>query len=166
LPGALSVLDRFHISKKLGEAVDQVRRDETKKPHADGYQPVRGNFRYCFLKRTENLSDKQTTRLDEVLQFDTKSVRAYHLKESFDGFWNYDSPRWARCYLKKWCNQAMRSRLPLMKKFVKTLRKHEELLMVYFKAGKGYSSGIVEGLNLKVKMGIRKAYEYRSFEIM
>ena len=42
----------------------------------------------------------------------------------------------------------MRSRLEPMKKFVRTLRNHEELLMNYFKAGKGYSSGIVEGLNL------------------
>ncbi|MFQ3224098.1 MAG: transposase [Lentimonas sp.] len=31
---------------------------------------------------------------------------------------------------------------------------------------KGYSSGIVEGLNLKINMGIRKAYECRSFDIM
>lgn len=166
LPGALNVLDRFHIAKKLGEAVDQVRRDETKELHAGGYEPVLGNSRYCFLKRTENLSDKQSARLDEVLQYDLKSVRAYYLKESFDGFWHYDSPRWARWYLKKWCARAMRSRLPPMKKFVKTLRKHEELLMNYFKAGKAYSSGIVEGLNLKINMGIRKAYGYRSFEIM
>jgi len=30
LPSALNVLDRFHIAKKLGEAVDQIRREETK----------------------------------------------------------------------------------------------------------------------------------------
>jgi len=52
-----------------------------------------------------------------------------------------------------------------MKKFVRTLRNNEDLLMNYFKAGKGYSSGIVEGLNLKINMGIRKAYGYRSFEV-
>lgn len=58
----------------------------------------------------------------------------------------------------------MRSRLEPMKKFVRTLRNHEELLMNDFKAGKGYSSGIVEGLNLKINLGIRKAYGYRSFD--
>ena len=166
LPKALNVLDRFHIAKKLGEAVDQVRREETKELHAKGFEPVLGNSRYCFLKRTENLSDKQSLKLDEVLQYDLKSVRAYYLKESFDAFWHYDTSRWARWYLKKWCTRAMRSRLEPMKKFVRTLRNHEELLMNYFKAGKGYSSGIVEGLNLKINMGIRKAYGYRSFEIM
>ncbi|KRP34499.1 MAG: transposase [Opitutaceae bacterium BACL24 MAG-120322-bin51] len=166
LPNALNVLDRFHIVKKLGEAVDQVRREETKQLHADGYEPVLSNSRYCFLKRSENLSDKQDLKLNEVLQYDLKSVRAYYLKESFDAFWHYNSPQWASWYLKKWCTRAMRSRLEPMKKFVRTLRNHEELLMNYFKAGKGYSSGIVEGLNLKINLGIRKAYGYRSFDIM
>lgn len=83
-----------------------------------------------------------------------------------DAFWQYTTPYWARWFLRKWCTRAMRSRLEPFKKFVRTLRQHEELLMNYFKAGKLYSSGIVEGLNLKVKLGTRKAYGYRSFEIM
>jgi transposase len=60
----------------------------------------------------------------------------------------------------------MRSRLDPFKKFVRTLRAHEELLMNYFKAGKLYSSGIVEGLNRKIDLGIRRAYGYRSFELL
>jgi transposase len=59
-----------------------------------------------------------------------------------------------------------RGRLKPVKKFVGTLRNHEELLMNYFKANKAYSSGIVEGLNLKINLAIRKAYGYRSFELM
>ena len=166
LPSALNVLDRFHVVKKLGEAVDQVRRDESKRLHHDGYEPVLKNSRYCFLKRPENLNDKQNLKLNEVLQYDLKTARAYYLKESFDAFWHYNSAQWARWYLKKWCARAMRSRLHPIKKFVRTLRKHEELLMNYFKAGKGYSSGIVEGLNLKINLSMRKAYGYRSFEII
>ena len=60
----------------------------------------------------------------------------------------------------------MRSRLDPMKKFVRTLRNHEDLLMNYFKAGKLYSSGIVEGLNLRINLCMRKAYGYRSFELL
>lgn len=166
VPAALNVLDRFHVVKKLGEAVDQVRRDETKRLQLEGYEPVLSNSRYCFLKRTENLSQKQSLKLNEVLQYDLKSVRAYYLKESFEAFWHYNSPYWARWFLRKWCARAMRSRLDPIKKFVRTLRNHEALLMNYFKAGKGYSSGIVEGLNLKINLSIRKAYGYRSFDLM
>lgn len=166
LPAALNVLDRFHIAKKLGEAVDEVRRVETKQLKQGGYDPVLSNSRYCFLKRPANLTTNQDTKLKELLQYDLKSVRAYLLKESFDAFWQYESPDWARWFLKRWCERTMRSRLEPMKKFVKTLRAHEELLMNYFKAGKAFSSGIVEGLNLRVNLCMRKAYGYRSFDLL
>lgn len=166
LPAALNVLDRFHIVKKLGEAVDEVRREEVKQLHQGGYQPVLSTSRYCFLKRPENLTDKQSVKLKDLLKYDLRSVRAYLLKEAFDGFWQYDSPDWARWFLRKWCARAMRSRLVPMKKFVKTLRAHEDLLMNYFKAGKLYSSGIVEGLNLRINLCMRKAYGYRSFALL
>jgi transposase len=93
-------------------------------------------------------------------------MRALALKESFDAFWQYDTPRWAGWFLKKWCIRAMRSKLAPMKKFVGTLRNHEDLLMNYFKAGKLYNSGIVEGLNLRINLCMRKAYGYRSFDLL
>ena len=60
----------------------------------------------------------------------------------------------------------MRSQLAPMKKFVHTLRNYEELLMNYFKAGKHYNSGVVEGLNLRINLCMRKAYGYRSFDLL
>ena len=166
LPAALNVLDRFHIVKKLGEAVDTVRREETKQLKRGGYEPVLTKSRFCFLKRPVNLTANQDTKLKEVLQYDLKTVRAYLLKESFDAFWKYESPRWAHWFLKKWCTRAMRSKLEPMKKFVRTLRAHEDLLMNYFKAKKAFSSGIVEGFNLRVNLCMRKAYGYRSFDLL
>lgn len=166
LPAALNVLDRFHIIKKLTEAVDEVRKTESRQLHRDGYQPVLKNSKYCFLKRMANLNQNQSEKLCNLLKLDLKSVRAYLLKESFDAFWQYNSPYWARWFLKKWCTRTMRSRLDPMKKFVATLRNHEDLLMNYFKAGKAYSSGIVEGLNLRINSCMRKAYGYRSFDLL
>jgi len=163
LPHALNILDRFHIVKKLNEAVDETRRQEVKRLHDQGYDPILSKSRYCFLKRPENLTMGQRTRLNDLLAFELKSVRAYCLKEAFDVFWNYTSPRHAREYLKNWCNRTMRSRIEPLKKFVKTLRKHEELLMNYFEAKKRYSSGMVEGFNLKVGLTIRKAFGFRNF---
>ena len=49
----------------------------------------------------------------------------------------------------------MCSRLEPMKKFVRTLRQHEDLLMNYFKAKKRYTRGIVVILNLKVNLSMR-----------
>jgi transposase len=143
-----------------------VRRQEVRKLAAEGYEPVLKNSRYCFLKRPRNFTVKQAAKLADMLKYDLRTVRTWMLKESFDAFWQYESPRWARWFLKKWCARAMRSRLEPMKKFVRTLRKHEELLMNYFKAGKHYNSEIVEGLNLRIHLCMRKAYGYRSFELL
>jgi transposase len=45
------------------------------------------------------------------------------------------------------------------------VRAHRELLLNYFKAKKQFSSGIIEGLNNKAKVTMRKAYGYRIFRI-
>jgi len=42
---------------------------------------------------------------------------------------------------------------------------HRELLLNYFRAQKEFSSGIVEGLNNKAKVTIRKAYGFRTFQM-
>ncbi len=84
---ALHVLDRFHIMKMLSEAIDQVRRDESKRMKADGYEPIFKSSRWCFLKRPENLTVKQTVTLGELLQYNLKTVRAYLHREEFLRFY-------------------------------------------------------------------------------
>ena len=52
-----------------------------------------------------------------------------------------------------------------MKNFARTVRTHRELLLNYFKAKRQFSSGVIEGLNNKAKVTLRKAYGYRTFGI-
>ena len=59
----------------------------------------------------------------------------------------------------------MRSRIDPVKKFARTVRAHRELLLNYFRAKKQFSSGVIEGLNNKAKVTLRKAYGYRTFRI-
>lgn len=166
-PDALHILDRFHIVQKLGQAIDKIRAAEVKRLAAEGYdEEVLRHTKYCFLKKEGNLTEKQKTKLTDVLQYDLKSVRAYLLKESFQLFWNYKSPYWAEWYLNKWCARAMRSHLEPIKDFVRTLRRHQPLIMNWFKAQKQYSSGIVEGLNRKINLVTRKSYGFRNYEVL
>ncbi len=46
----------------------------------------------------------------------------------------------------------------------RSLRCHRELLLNYFRARKQFSSGVVEGLNNKCKVTMRKAYGFRTFK--
>lgn len=166
LEHALHVLDRFHIVANLNKAINKVRATEARKMRMEGYQDVLKHTKYCFLKRRENLTPNQKSKLEEVLQYDLRSVRAFLLKEAFELFWKYTSPHWAQWYLNKWCTRAMRSRLEPIKKFVRTLRKHEPLILNWFRAKKTISSGVVEGLNRKINLTTRKAYGFRSFEVL
>ena len=99
------------------------------------------------------------------LGVDRKTVRAYLLKEDFQQFWDYDSPTWAGKFLDEWCRQVMRSRIEPMQKVARTLRAHRALILNYFRARKAFSSGIVEGLNNKSKVTMRKSYGFRTFRI-
>ncbi len=57
----------------------------------------------------------------------------------------------------------MRSRIEPMKKIARMLRAHRDLILNYFKAQKQFSSGVVEGLNNKAKVTMRKSYGFRTF---
>jgi transposase len=52
-----------------------------------------------------------------------------------------------------------------MKKIAKMLRAHRPLILNYFKAKKVISSGVVEGLNNKAKVTMRKSYGFRTFRV-
>ena len=166
LPEAVNILDRFHIVAKLNKAVDKVRRGEQIKMRKEGYEEILKKSKYCFLKNPENLTDKQNLKLKDLLKYDLKSVRAYRLREEFQAFWNYKSPAWAEWFLNKWCIRANRSKLDPIKKFVETVRRHESLILNWFKAKKKYNSGAVEGMNRKINLITRRAYGFKSFETL
>jgi transposase len=162
---ALHILDRFHIVAKMNEALDDVRAAESRKMAQEGHEPLLKKSRWCVLKRKENLTPQQKFRLRDLLRYNLQTVRVYLLKEDFQQFWEYNSPLWAGMFLDFWCRQTMRSRIEPMKKIARMLRAHRELLLNYFKAKKEFSSGVVEGLNNKAKVTMRKSYGFRTFRI-
>jgi len=86
LKQAVHILDRFHIMKKMNEAIDEVRRGEAARLERDGYEPVLKHSRWCLLKRRENLTEEQTVKLKELLQYNLQSVRSRLLREDFQRF--------------------------------------------------------------------------------
>jgi transposase len=160
---ALNILDRFHVVAKMNLALDDVRAAEARRMAREGYEPLLKRSRWCLLKRPENLTDWQRLKLRDLVRYNLQSVRAYLLKEQFQQFWEYDSPIWAGKFLDQWCTQTMRSRIEPMKKFARTVRTHRELLLNYFRARKQFSSGVIEGMNNKAKVSMRKAYGFRTF---
>jgi len=163
-PRAVHVLDRFHIMRLLNKAIDQVRREEVKRLERDGYEPVLTHSRWCLLKRLENMTQKQTVKLSELMQYNLQSMRARLSREDFQRFWEYESVTWATKFLDEWCARTMRSKIEPMKKVVRSLRAHKDLILNWFRADGQISAGTVEGFNNKAKLAIRKAYGFRTYQ--
>jgi transposase len=163
---ALHILDRFHIVAKMNKALDEIRAGESRRMASNGLAPVLKKSRWLLLKREENLKAEQRFRLRDLLRYNLKTVRAYLLKEAFQQLWDYNSPAWAGKFLDEWCRQVMRSRIEPMKKIARSLRQHRELILNYFRAQKLLSSGVVEGLNNKAKVTMRKSYGFRTFRCL
>jgi len=163
---ALHILDRFHIVAKMNKALDEVRAAEARRIAFEGRIPVLKKSRWLLLKRGDNLKTEQRFRLRDLLRYNLQSVRAYLLKEAFQQLWDYNSATWAGKFLDEWCGQVMRSRIEPMKKIARSLRDHRELILNFFRAQKLLSSGVVEGLNNKAKVTMRKSYGFRTFRCL
>src|SRR3989442_2064699 len=163
---AVHVLDRFHIMSRMNKAIDEVRAGEARRLVADGHKPVLKHSRWCILKRPENLTEKQTDKMAELLRYNLKTVRAYLHREDFHRFWTYLRPWPARKFLREWCGRVMRSRIESMKKIARSLREHEKLILNWFRARGTISAGIVEGFSNKAKLTMRKSYGFRSSRII
>ena len=53
-----------------------------------------------------------------------------------------------------------------MERVARTLRRHHELLLNWFRARGAISAAAVEGLNNKLKVTTRKAYGFRTFHAL
>ena len=134
----------------------------------DGYEPILTKARWLLLKRPENLTEDQEAKLKDILKYNLQSVRGYLLKEEFQTLWAYLSPGWAGRFIDRWTTRVMRSKIEPLKKEAMTIRRHKHLILNWFKAKGTLSSGVVEGMNNKAKLTMRKAYGfryYRSIEV-
>jgi len=163
---ALHVLDRFHITMHLNQAVDQVRRAESTRLRAAGKAERLKHMRWTLLRRGSRVRGRARQKLQALLASKLATARAWELKECFQQLWKYKSLLWARTFLDYWCCRAMRSRLEPMKKVARMLRSHEELLMNWFRAKGEISGGAIEGLNNKIRVVTRRSYGFRTYGAM
>jgi transposase len=163
---ALNVLDPFHVAQHLNAAVDTVRRGEQSRLKSPKARKDAKGGRFLLLRRGTKVRGRARAKLQAVLRSLRATSRAWELKESFRKFWAYRSETWAAAYLKAWTTRAMRSRLEPMKRVARMLRRHEDLLLNYFRAKRKYNSAVVEGLNNKARVSLARSFGHRSFEVL
>lgn len=155
------VHDPYHLVRYMNEALNKVRRRESRVLRAQGDERLSGT-RYAWLYGWENLPEKQRERQANLASQRLKTARAWRLKEAFRWFWWLPDRESAEAYFGDWYAWAVRSRLDPVKKVAKMLKKHLERVLNFF--DHYLTNGPMEGLNNKIQGLIKKAYGYRNKE--
>ena len=154
-PRAELVIDRFHMTKLVGDALDAVRRQEART------RPELRGSRYAWLKNEENLTESQKAMRDELTRpgLRLRTARAWRLRNDFQKI--YDMPaEQAEGALQKWFWRASHSRLEPMVKAAWSVKSHWAGIMNWFR--NRTSNGIMEGMNSMVQSVKARARGYRS----
>jgi transposase len=160
-PEAEIVHDKFHVSKHLNEAVDQVRRREHRQLKEDGDDRLTGSKQLWLFNRT-NLTGARRRELNELKDQDLKTSRAWALKENFRHFWNYIYASSAADFFVDWYSWAVRCRLPPIVEKAKMLNRHLPQLLSYFRHR--ITNAASEGFNSRIQAIKSAARGFRNFE--
>lgn len=157
LPDAQITFDKFHILKVINEAVDKVRKEESKE------EVLLKNTRYIWLKNENNLTKKQKETLQELTlsKLNLKTLRAYQIRQRFQDIYLAKTFGEFVTYLKKWYFWATHSRIPQIIEAARSIKRHWEGILSYFKSR--INNGILEGLNSLIQAAKAKARGYRTF---
>jgi transposase len=160
-PRAAIVHDKFHVSKHLNEAVDQVRRQEQKVLKKQRDDRLTGT-RQLWLYNEENLGEDASLRFEPLKEMELKTARAWAIKEQFRWFWSYFHKGYARQFFSKWYAWAVRSRLQPIVKKAKMLKRHLANLLTY--VCHKITNAMTEGFNSKIQNLKTNARGFRSFD--
>ena len=152
LPKADIVHDKFHLCAYLNKAVDTVRKDEHRQLARSGQQTLKGS-KYCWLRNFPDLRAQPSFR--QLYRLNLRTSKAWRLKETFGGFWQYRYAGAAQKFFRDWLAQVTRSGLAPMKKVAEMFARHLPGLLNYLKHRITNASS--EGINSQVARIIANA---------
>jgi transposase len=119
-PKALIVHDKFHVIKKLSEAIDKTRRKEI-----HGCELLR-NQKYNVLKNAESRTEAQHLVFLELEEANSKTAKAWHVRENFKTLWHYINVTDAKPLIQKWIENSRAKCLQFVNQAIKTIESHLE----------------------------------------
>ncbi|MEI8245763.1 MAG: ISL3 family transposase [Lentisphaerota bacterium] len=158
LENAKITFDKFHLVKIINAAVGDVRRAESKENEL-----LKGT-KNIFDRNRENMTDAQLKYLMEKLELKglrLKTVRAFHLRESFQEIYKSETKNEFISRLDKWYSWAIRCRLEPMKDVAKTIKRHWDGVMRWYDSR--INNGILEGINSLIQSAKSKARGFKTF---
>lgn len=165
MPQAEIVADRFHVMKLVNEELNQARNAFRREPNdlPQGVSPEDAkdalkNSKYALLKPEQNLTDTQIEKLAEVKAISPKLALMHQYKETFRKL--FEAENWTQALLGflEWMATAQ----ALYPNSVTTISRWLGEILQYFE--NRTTSGVVEGINNRLKLIKRSGYGFRNFE--
>lgn len=157
------VFDKFHVVKKINEALDKIR----KKEFASASDDERINMkhkRYIILHREKNLDAEQKEELNQLMKSNEKLHKAYLLKEQILSIFEdtKSSFEQIKTRITQWMENIFSNEMEEFYSVVNTILNYFDGVMNYFKYG--MTNAIAEGFNTKINIIKRRAFGFRDIE--
>jgi transposase len=149
-PNARIVFDRFHVMKPVNDELNKVRK-QTK-------MTLKGS-KFILLKNGIDLTEEQKVKLAGILKHSKRLKLAYELKEEFRHiFENSQTVEAGKDKLLSWLKRARSVYCDVLT----TIRNHLDGICNYFL--NRTTSGVMEGINNRIKLIKRQAYGFVNFD--
>jgi transposase len=149
-PKARIVFDRFHVMKPVNEELNKVRKQT---------QMTLKGSKFILLKNGVDLTEEQKVKLADILKHSKRLKLAYELKEEFrDIFERSETVEAGKEQLLAWLKKARSVYCDVLT----TIRNHLDGICNYFL--NRTTSGVMEGINNRIKLIKRQAYGFMNFD--
>ena len=155
-PQAVQVHDKFHLFKKLSEAIDKTRKQEVKET------PLLLNQKYTVLKNAENRTEKQQEYFDKINEANLKTAQALRIRENFKDIFQINDSTTITMIYDKWIQNALESNLKYIQQVVETFQRHRTGIINAFETKS--TSGKHENMNGRIQSVIAKARGFINFD--
>ena len=154
------VIDRYHVAKNYREAVDKLRKKETRRLKEElseeEYEEIKGAM-WIIRKNEADLEDEEKEKLNRFFEYSPDLKLAYTFRENLTNIFEMNlTKEEGKEKLLDWKDNVEQSALSCFDKFLTTLDNWLDKIANYFTAR--LSSGFVEGLNNKLKTTKRRCY--------
>lgn len=160
-PRARIVYDLFHVVAKYGrEVINRVRNAEADRVKDDKKkrQVITGS-RWLLLRNSKNVRGDDMLRLQELLEANKNLLTVYLLKEDLKQLWRFKRTDEAELFWEHWHRRAMESQIPQLMLFARRLQGYLQGILNHCLWP--LHTGILEGINNKIKVIKRIAYGFR-----
>ena len=160
-PSAEIVFDKFHVLKKINEALDKIRKKEFAIADVKERKEMK-HKRFLILARNKNLKPEQKDDLEYLMNKNSRLYKAYILKEQIADIFEEDYENDAYWRLIDWMENVEKSKIQELIKCLKTIRRYFYGIYNYFKYK--VTNAQSEGFNNKINIIKRRAYGVSDLE--